>query len=231
MRKLSRENIVLWITVPITGCLLLWYVIFPAFENEDHNLFASSGANHINYSDDGFTTATDSDDDYTNGFEELQQEPVSTNDHHTSSVDASVHPERKAGSSQANYTVNTNQAAVTSAAETPGTAAANASRRKNSVTRENSENATTNNNTDIERLSRIAAASNDMRHAGEQLSKIKKGKDESKTTNGNGGGLLLLPPDDADPVDVPLDGGISVLIAAALGYGVCKTSGVKKKQV
>lgn len=41
--------------------------------------------------------------------------------------------------------------------------------------------------------------------------------------------LLAQPPDDDDPVNTPFDGGVSLLIAAAVGYGAKKVRDEKKK--
>lgn len=39
-----------------------------------------------------------------------------------------------------------------------------------------------------------------------------------------------LPPDGPDTVDVPIDGGLSLLLAAGVGYGVKKVRDQRKKK-
>jgi hypothetical protein len=40
----------------------------------------------------------------------------------------------------------------------------------------------------------------------------------------------LLPPDDGDPVNAPIDGGVSLLVAAAIGYGAKKAHDSRAKR-
>jgi hypothetical protein len=231
MRQPSRSSIILMIAAPVLGCLLLWYVVFPLIEKDGglQDLLAWKSSKDIDYTDDGFMPGEGNESD--GGFDNMQsiQEkmgPVSqgnssgpTNETTGGEVSAAPHAPAETGSTVSN---NDNTGPARMKNNTGGSTAGETG---------TNEGGDRSRKTDVERVGSVISATLHVKRSGEQVKEMIKGngKDQSKTSGG-GGGLLLLPPDDPDPLDVPLDGGLTVLVAAALGYGVRKTGLLNRKK-
>lgn len=235
MRKPSRGTVIMWITAPVTGFFLLWYVVFPIADGQKplHDFLTWKSDIYMDYSDDGYTTATE--EDAGTAFDGLPSgvAPEHNNTASSSSSSGSGRSGVREGGGETTYKVSHDQSAVPNSYERSGAVANNTSGKHNNVSNDDGTGRSAGDaKADADRLANIASVAESMRRSGEQIRKIKKGKDDqSKTTTGGSGGFLLLPPDDSDPVDVPLDGGLSVLIGGTLAYGLRKTGILRRRTV
>jgi hypothetical protein len=229
MRKPSRASVILLVTTPIIGCILLWYVLFPGVDNEGIQDLSSAGSNY--YGEDGYMAGDDSESN--GGSEEIKSQPrigyTNTQGNSGGSINGKTYARNE---NTSGYKVNYN--------ETPNTSVNNEIPVINNRSNTNSSGNNNHNNNEDTRgeniktgaaqIAAIATAAEQIKRAADQIKVIKKDKDDQSKIGSGSNGLLLLPPDEDDPMDVPLDGGITILVTAALGYGIRKTGMLKRRR-
>lgn len=220
MRKPSKGSVTILLAAPIAACLLLWHVVFPLVESGnllDLSWGTGSGLHAQQESYGGHRAESGA------GFEETGNE---TGSHysfsgHENLADRPVAPATPAQeeASTPGYSGAEN--------ENGGVVAVNQS------TALNTERpvSTLENGSLSGEVSSVINAAQQVRGLVTKIKEKEADKDQGKSSSG-GEGIFLLPPDGEDPMDVPIDGGLSILVAGVVGYGIRKGyNNRKKKQV
>jgi hypothetical protein len=229
MRKPSRASVILLITTPIIGCILLWYVLFPGVESEGIQGLSSWGSSNY-YGEDGDMAGGDSES--SGGFDEIKSQSTTGYTNTQGNSAGSINDKTYASNeSSSDYKPNYNETANTSVNNEIPVITNRSNVNSSSNNNHNNENTRSDNiTTDAARIAAIVTAAEQMKRAGEQIKEMTKGKGDQSKASGGSNGLLLLPPDENDPMDVPLDGGVTILVTAALGYGLRKTGILKRRK-
>jgi hypothetical protein len=230
MRQPSKGSVIMLIVAPVIGCLLLWYVVFPLIDDEGpvHDLLAWKTSKPISYAQEG--TAGEEGKDG-GGFSEIQLQEATTYAGTKETSTASAHREtRSTAGNGTSYKVNSNESHEAGADNSAPVVSSHRNTGGGSGGVTNERQSESGIKFDAAKISSIASAAEQVKGTGEKVKQMIKGTSEQSKTSGGGGGLLLLPPDDPDPLDVPLDGGLTVLVAAVLGYGVRKSGLLGRKK-
>lgn len=217
----SKGYIIMLFAAPIFCGILLWLVVFPLTEQSAIAEFASTN----DKADLRYDAPNDDDSEMMRDFYEKGKELTP----YYFSVETPDHTDRSVSDIQ-NEIITEQYPENENAITNPNSKEVN----RNMVMADNKPTITPSKSNHeltiaINRMNTIVNNAQPIKDVGKKVEQITKEKDQSKKAKSLGG-EMSLPPDDEDPVDVPLDGGLGILIAGVVGYSVKKGYNSRKKK-